>query len=72
MGTDTKKAAGVGGGYGGRTGSPKAAVRYITGGMVGQDGTGFEPVQKANQVAQNIRAELSDTLQRRKAGFRGL
>lgn len=73
MGFDTKNTARVGRGQTGlAAGLPGNPIVYITGGLSGQDGTGFNPVSKATMVAENVRAETSDTLKRRAVGFRGL
>lgn len=74
MSESSKRAAAVNGGYGGKTGTMGNQLSYITGGLLGQDGTGFsvDGKGKENFVAQNIRADTSDTLKRRKEGFRGL
>lgn len=74
MSESSKKAARVNGGYNGKTGYMGEKTSYITGGLLGQDGTGFsvDGKGKENFVAQNIRADTSDTLKRRQTGFRGL
>jgi hypothetical protein len=70
MGTDTKRIAGVGGGFHGLGSLPKQ-VLYKTG-LLGQDGTGAIINQKINIVNVNNRIEASDTLKRRTQGYRGL
>ena len=74
MSESSKRAAAVGGGYNGKTGNMGNPFSYITGGLLGQDGTGFSVDGKGKQnfIAENIRTETSDTLKRRQAGFRGL
>lgn len=70
MGTDTKRLAGVGGGFHGLSNLPKQ-IAFITG-LLGEDGTGLQVYQKANMINTNNRIETSDTLKRRKQGYRGL
>lgn len=70
MGTDTKNLARVGGGFHGMGSLPKQII-FRTG-LLGQDGTGLQVYQKVNIVNSNNRIETSDTLKRRKQGYRGL
>lgn len=71
MSENSKRTSGVKGGYSGRESMPKI-IRFAGQGFLGQDSISPRLEHRANQVSQNVRAETSDTLKRRKVGFRGI
>ncbi len=69
MGIDTKRTAGVNGGYGSR--QPQKSTRFATN-LLGGDNVGATITTRINQVRTLERKEKTDKQSRRSQGYRGL